>query len=275
MKEKITAKKVVGIIVTIVLYAFFAVCLCALIFCLAAKRNSDSDAMNIFGKQMRIVVSGSMEKCDQTDVSGFKIKDIPVKSMIFIDLVPEDEEEAKAWYDKLQVGDVLTFRYVFSGSQETVTHRITEITPNAGGYNISLQGDNKNSTDNVGTQYIDTSRADSPNYVIGKVTGQSKALGWILYNLKQPVGLVLIIIVPCAIIIIMQVVRIANVLSSDKKKKAAEEQEKKDDEIEELKRQLSELQQTQGAEKALPPPHEQSRAERGANTERSDNDKAD
>ena len=66
-------------------------------------------AVNFFGYEMRTVLSDSMEKCDETDVSGFEIKDIPVKSLVFTETVPTGEA-AEEWYANLKVGDVLTFK---------------------------------------------------------------------------------------------------------------------------------------------------------------------
>ena len=128
-------------------------------------------------------------------------------------------------------------------SQETVTHRITEIQPKeGGGYIIKLQGDNATSESGAGTQTIDTSDLESPNYVIGKVTGQSRALGVLVYALKTPFGIICIVILPCLIIIGLEIVRIIGVLQENKRKQAQEEAEKKESEIEELKRQLAALQ---------------------------------
>lgn len=247
MQRKITAKKVVGIILNILLYAFFALCLAALIFSIAAKRDS-TGAVGFFGKQMRIVLTESMEQCDETDVSGFEIKSIPKGSLVFIDLVPEDGQRANEWYSELKVGDVLTFQYGSYGTSTPITHRIISITESGGGYTILLAGDNKADGDGVLTQTIRTSQAGMGlDYVIGRVTGQSRALGWVFTALRKPVGLALVIIVPCALIIIMQVIRIIGVLGADKKKKAAEEKEQQESEIEELKRKLSELQASQAS----------------------------
>ncbi len=243
-KPKTKAQKVIGIILNVLTYLFFAVCLIALVLSITAKRDVDG-AVNVWGKQMRVVVSDSMGKCDQTDVSGYEIKDIPIKSMIFIDLVPEDEEEAKEWYADLKVGDVLTFRYVYV-QQETITHRITEITPKeTGGYIIQLEGDNKASDPNTLSQTIDTSLTDSPNYVIGKVTGQSYAIGLLVTAIKSPVGIICIVIIPCVIIAIFEIFRLVGALTENRKKKEREEKEKRDAEFEEMKRQLELLRQQQ------------------------------
>ncbi len=238
------AKKIVGIVLNVIMYIFFAFCIFALVLSVSAKKDADG-AVSIFGKQVRIVVSDSMAKCEQTDVSEYKIKDIPVKSMIFIDLVPENEQEAKEWYANLEVGDVLTFRYVYV-RQETITHRITKITEKeTGGYIIDLEGDNKASDSNTLTQQIDTSLADSPNYVIGKVTGQSYFLGVVITAVKSPVGIVCIVIIPAVIIAIFEIIRLINAITEGKRKKQEEENRRRDEELENMRRQLELLQQQQ------------------------------
>ena len=60
---------------------------------ITAKKDKDGTA-TILGTQMRLVTTSSMEKSPATDVSGFKVKHIPVNSMVFIDVVPEDPAEA-------------------------------------------------------------------------------------------------------------------------------------------------------------------------------------
>ncbi len=243
-KPKAKIQKVIGLILNILTYIFLAICLVVLVLSVAAKRDADG-AVSICGKQLRVVISDSMAECEQTDVSEYDIKDIPIKSMLFIDLVPEDEKEAKEWYAGLKVGDVLTFRYVYV-QQETITHRVTKITPKeTGGYIIDLAGDNKASDTNTLTQTIDTSLTDSPNYIIGKVTGQSYILGLLVTAVKSPAGIVCIVIIPCAIIAIFEIFRLAGALAENCRKKEREEQQKRDEEFEEMKRQLELLQQQQ------------------------------
>jgi ABC-type multidrug transport system fused ATPase/permease subunit len=247
-------KKTLNVIFNVFVYAFVIVGLLTVLLTILSKREPDG-AANIFGMQMRIVLSPSMEKCDETDVSAYKIKDIPVKSMVFIELVPTDAEKANEWYSALQVGDVLTFKYKYD-TQETITHRIISITPKAtGGFIIKLEGDNKASDARTLKQTIDTSVSDtSPNYVIGKVVGQSRVLGFLVYSVKQPLVMVLLVIVPCVVIIIFEIMQIVGVLAADKKKRLTEEKAKieqekaeKLNEIEELKRQLAELKNNQPA----------------------------
>ena len=90
-----TFKKVWSIVSNVLLYLFIAICLIGVILTITAKKDEDGTA-TIFGMQMRLVISPSMEKCDATDVSDFEIKDIPVNSMVFIEVVPTDPTEAPA-----------------------------------------------------------------------------------------------------------------------------------------------------------------------------------
>jgi len=239
MEKTQIVKKVGKIAANILLYVFIAVCLFSVILTISSKKDADGTA-TIFGVQMRSVLSPSMEKCDATDVSGYEIKDIPTGSMVFIEVVPEDPEEAAQWYANLKIGDVLTFKYVYV-KQETITHRITGIRQNAdGGYTIRLEGDNKNSDSDTLTQTINTSEKNSPNYVIGKVTGQSYLLGLFVKTMKSPVGLICIVIIPSLIIVILEILKIIKLLGADKRKQEQEEKERTANELDELRRRLAE-----------------------------------
>lgn len=239
MSSNVILKKIVKITASVVLYAFLAVCLLGVVLTVTSKRDSDGTS-SIFGMQMRVVLSPSMEKCEATDVSGFEIKDIPTGSMVFIETVPDDAAAAKKWYEDLEVGDVLTFKYVYT-KQETITHRITYMTPKNDGFIIGLEGDNKASDSSTLTQVINTNVENSPNYVVGKVVGQSYLLGLLVSALRSPVGLVLIIILPALAVIIFEVIRIVNIFTATKRQKEEEEHKARQNELEELKRRLAEL----------------------------------
>lgn len=239
--KKAIVKKVLKITGNVLVYLLMAIAMFVLVISITSKKDSDGTA-TVFGYQLRFVQSDSMEECELTDVSKFEIKSIRVKSCVFVDVAPESEEEKAEWYKSLKVGDVLTFKYVYS-RQETITHRIVNIEEKiTGGYIITLEGDNKNAETDLMQQTIDTSLTDSPNYIIGKVTGQSYVLGLLVYAFKTPVGIVCLIIIPCLIIIAFEVMRLVKVFGKDKKEKLQAEKKKQDDEIEELKRQLAELQ---------------------------------
>ncbi len=251
-KQKVLrALQIAGDVLFCLIIAF---ALFVLIISVSAKRDADGTA-NVFGYQLRFVRSGSMEKCDQTDVSGYKIKSIPVKSCVFIKKAPapEDQQALNEWCSALSVGDVLTFQYSKYVSDpkkniqdKVITHRIVKIEPKEGGYMITLEGDYKNDTGSVEQQVIDTTKADGLDYIIGKVEGQSYFLGLCVYALKSPVGLVFIIIVPCMIVIAYEVIKIVTVLNKDKKDRQQQEKTAKEDEIALLRKQLEELQKSGG-----------------------------
>ncbi len=224
MKTKQVIKKVATITLNVLLYAFILLCLFGVIVSIMAKKDADGTA-TVFGVQMRSVLSPSMEACELTDVSDFEIKDIKTKSVVFVKVVPENEEEKKDFYKSLKVGDVLTFKYTYV-THETITHRIIDIDENGhGGYIIQLAGDNKNTEDGVLIQTIDTSDITSTNYVIGKVVGQSYLLGLFVWSVKTPLGLIFIVIVPSLIIIVLEIIKIVNVITAEKKKKIEKERE--------------------------------------------------
>ncbi len=247
MKEesKKTVKKVLSIVGNILLWIVVAFAVFVLIVSIVSKKDSDGTA-TIFGLQMRFVQSASMEKSEKTDVSAYKIKSIPTMSCVFVEVMPEDETQKQDWLKSISVGDVLTFKYVYGTKQETITHRVTKIEVNSyGGYDIDLKGDNEVDGEQVSqqTQTIHTNETNSHNYVVGKVVGQSYLIGLLVYILRQPIGIIFVIIVPAVIIIVFEVMRIVRVVGKDKKEKILKQQQEKEDEILELKRQLAALQQ--------------------------------
>ena len=171
-------KKFFGAISFLLLVAFLLTCLCALVVTIKAKK-AKTGQVEIFDHILMNVDSDSMEECDQTDVSAYEIKSIPLRSMVVVEMVPKDSESANAWYADLKVGDVLTFQYVYY-DKLIITHRITSIEPDPefGGYIIQLEGDNKNSESGVMTQEIRTADRTSMNYVIGKVVRQNFLFGF-------------------------------------------------------------------------------------------------
>ena len=236
-KKRVTVK---DIIVNGLLYVFLLICVLAVALTFFSKKDADG-AAEIFGYQMRIVTSESMEACESTDVSAYEIKDIPVRSMIFVETIPEDAAARDDWYRSLKVGDVLTFRYVYT-TQVTITHRIVEpVEEVESGFIIRLSGDNKSSNGDTLDQVIDTSIPNNTNYVLGKVVSQSYIFGLFMSLLMQPVGIVLLIIVPCLVIILLEVLKIARMFANNKNKEERAELEKREQELEELRKRLAEL----------------------------------
>lgn len=265
------AKKVANIVLDVVVVAVLLLALFTMIVTVNAKKSKDGTA-TIFGYQLRFVQSGSMEKCAYTDVSKYKVKNIKVKSCVFIKTAPTSEKEINEWYKTLKVGDVLTFQYNkndgsaapedYEGDSMVITHRVIRIEKKetGNGYIITLKGDYKSGKDNEPAEQVIDTEVDTPattTYIIGKVTGQSYLLGLCVYVLKKPVGIVCVVIVPCLLMIVIQIFRIVNVLGEDKKNKRKEEQANKDDEIEELKRQLAALQNAAAPEESADRKEEQ------------------
>lgn len=237
---KVNAKKVVSIVSNVLLYLFLAICIFSVLITLFSKKDADG-AAEIFGYQMRVVTTDSMAKCELTDVSDYRIKSLPVGTLLFIKTMPDDEAKADEWYSKIEAGDVLTFKYVYD-RQVVITHRVTEISEkDGGGYIIKLEGDNKNSDSDQLTQVIDTSIMGNTNYVIGEVTAKSFILGFVVNLLKSPIGIIFILIVPCLIIIFLEIIKIVGVFNADKKQKEEEQAAEKDKELEELRLRLAKL----------------------------------
>ncbi len=267
-KKKVSAKKIITIVLDVLLYLFLAlavVIVALTIMSKLAQKDDPNGAPNLFGYEMRYVETGSMEP------------EYPVNTMIFIEKAPTNYEDSIKWFEGVKVGDVLTFKYREAGQQVVITHRVVKKEPfteenfgdkaiymgkEKGGYVITLEGDNKGDDDEAAQQTIYTyahynDMADANDqiqgHVIGKVAGQSRVLGAMVTTLKNPLGMVLIIIVPCLVVIIIEVIRIIKVFNSEKHEKAKKKQEeqqeklnKQNDEIELLKQQLALLQQQAG-----------------------------
>ena len=174
--------RVTGVILTCVL----AVLCTAMVIITIISPKGEDGASQIFGYELRIVESNSMEECDETDVSEYEIGSFSKNTMIIVELVPEREDEAFDWYSDIKVGDVLTVRYTYD-RQITITHRVTKIELNDDGksYTIELQGDNINSDASQLTQVIDTSKTEARDYVIGKVIWKNYGIGSIVSSLQR------------------------------------------------------------------------------------------
>ena len=227
-------KKIFKITSDILLYCFIFLGLITIIITLSSKKDIDG-ATNIFNYQLRLVITDSMAKCSETNVSKYKIKSIPKNSLVLIKKIKDND------YKKIKEGDVLTFRYLYT-EQVTITHRVKSIVEkDTGGYIIELVGDNKTGESELLVQTIDTSIEESPNYIIGEVVYTSIIIGFILNMLKSSLGIVFIIIIPSFIIILLEVIKIINVTVIENRKLAERKANEKEQEILELKKKLKEM----------------------------------
>lgn len=176
---------IVRVISTIFVSVLAVICTAMIIITIISPKGEDG-ASQIFGYELRIIESNSMEECEATDVSEFEFGSLKKNTMIAIALVPEREDEAFDWYSGIEVGDVLTVRYTYH-KQVTITHRVTSIEqkPDGSGFIIHLQGDNVNSDATQLTQVIDTSDTEGRSYVIGKLIWRSYFVGSVVSALQR------------------------------------------------------------------------------------------
>ncbi len=128
---------------------------------------------NPIGREMRYIVSGSMEGNPQDQ---YDIPEIPVYSVVVIN-TGEDS------LDDFEVGDIVAFEYLGS----TVVHRVISIQYDDSGNAVSLtaHGDSRPSGD---TQTVTSGMID------GKVVGVSETLGAITHFAKSSSVLILVLI---------------------------------------------------------------------------------
>ena len=224
--------------------------------------SSDSGATNFFGNQVYVVLTGSMEGSPEfyAEHPEYEIKACPIDSAVLVDHAPayistEDEKDpaivkekqAKidAYYEKVKVGDVLTFYYSV-GKTVIVTHRIINksVTQSEGRnvYTFILRGDNP-SGDKVVSPTSPTQVVNSTmGLIIGKVNKVDMGLGWFLthfVNNKVLIGI--LILVPAAIMFFYEVGKIIILVYQQKHgSKAALERA----ELEALRAQIADMQQT-------------------------------
>lgn len=212
------AKRAVSVCVGIVIALFLVLAVAMLIFTLVYRAKGE--AAVIFGYQLRIVVSGSMEP------------EIPVGSIVAVRTPGEDDEE---FYGQLKEGDVLTFYWFNASSLKdvVVTHRIVGIEQTDEGYEFTMQGDAVESDRQVVT-------SGSGN-IIGKVEWHSLALGKIFTFLRSPGGIVCCLIVPAAAVICFETYRIVRLVREGRAEKRKTEAAERDEELERLRRELEEL----------------------------------
>lgn len=151
----------------------------------------------LFGYSARIVMSSSMERNAEAD-TGHEVRDLPVRSLIVIQLVPTEEGAREAFYSQICEGDVLTFSYRTIDGTISVTHRVKQIERKESGFTITLGGDNGAY---AATQVIDTADAESENRIVGKVVFHSFVLGVLICMLRDPLFLIVIGIIILSVLL--------------------------------------------------------------------------
>jgi len=255
MENKTKNKKGLKITLNVFLYTILALLLAFDIFALVSKLSmkSETGAMNFFGHETRIVLSGSMEGNEEIYKAHpeYQIKRINVRDAVFIDTVPQDEEKQKEFYHSIKVGDVLTFIYQ-KGGNVVVTHRVMKIEENEHHIKFTLRGDNPKGDNLVydNDQYLQYVYSDTGE-IIGKVTGTNAFLGNLLYGLSSnKLVLIFVVIVPASLLALYEVGKIIFAIYMNKKEKQLalinEEKGNQLNEIELLKKEVERLKKEQG-----------------------------
>lgn len=118
--------------------------------------------------------------------------------------------------ENYKTGDIITFED--KGKDRTTTHRVADVEVVSGQTYYITQGDANNAED---------SSKVSENKVVGKVLTSVPYAGYILAFAKEPIGFVLLVIVPCAIIILEEIGKIYKEIKKGKKKEEGDEDDEK------------------------------------------------
>ena len=202
-------------------------CLLGLIFVLLlgveiislSTKGSNYGVPNIFGYQFMNIATDSMEpkykvgtniivkKVDMSLVTGKgkpKITDLDN----YVD-TNEDEMNYVAKDSPLKLGDDISFYWNKDGvpAPYIITHRILGMEFNEKGelVNLTCNGIHKRDGNYTGKAQYPTSEL-----VLGKVIGQSEALGFLTKALQSPITLIILVIIPCSYLIVVSIVDIVN-----------------------------------------------------------------
>ncbi len=163
---------------------------------------------------------------------------------------------------KLVVGDIITFHTLIFNDYALNTHRIVEITEEKGVRNYVTRGDN-----NVGDDPIRITDTD----IVGKYVTHLPNMGKVINFLSQPLGFLLIIVLPMVAFFIYQVYHLIVVSIKLKKAIAAEEAETQTNEAESAKAEAEkakrEAEEALAEAKRLKEEAERLRAEAGNKSE--------
>lgn len=148
----------------------------------------------VFGYQLKTVLSGSMEP------------DIQTGSIIAVESIDGSEEAAT-----LQNGDVITF---VEAENRLITHRITEVDTTENGVLYTTKGDNNNA--------VDSNPVLAEN-VVGVYSGVTiPYVGYVVNFAQSPEGSALLLILPGMLLFGYSIVSIWRTLNTLEKKQETE-----------------------------------------------------
>lgn len=250
-------KKIVNLVANVIVIAILVV---IAFITLNIILSQGKGYTSIFGKAYVAVQSDSMEG---THTDSFKKGDL-----IKIKILKDEEKK------NLQVGDVITFRFLKDGQPELNTHRIIAIGQNAftGDLQYTTQGD-KAADLGIGDQI----ESVDPANIVGKYTGKNfSGVGKAADFFHSSAGFFVCVVIPSLLIVAYFAVNLVLTIRTAKAEAALAEGEQ-EDEKEKMRRELLAELRAQGkinddVEPQAPPAEstEQSEAEKDASTDQAE-----
>ena len=161
-RKKSGAARVLSVVSGIVIAVVLVAAVVALIVAICYRAQGET--LTVGGMQYRIVLTGSME--------GDREESLRTRSMVGMQVAPEDEAQRQEFFASLQVGDIITFNdWTRTGTQDDPvvnTHRIVEINETETGFTFTTQGDANEAPD---------AQPIGEDDVSGKVTWSNYGLG--------------------------------------------------------------------------------------------------
>ena len=227
--ENTKVKKILGIAVNVIVWAFVAISLLTTVLVFAAQGSRDG-VPSVFGVSLITITTESME-------DTYKPGDL-----VFMKKITDAEKL------ELREGEIITFRAPIDIDKDGKTgdlntHRVYKVTE--GSLSVVTKGDNNLIPDNEGDTPYTVHHSD----IIGKCTedGKLRGVGSVINFLRSSLGFFLCIILPLILFFLYELYNFINVIVKEKAAKAAAGVASADEE--EIKRRAIEeyLAKTQGA----------------------------
>ncbi|MBQ7728270.1 MAG: hypothetical protein IJT60_06835 [Clostridia bacterium] len=194
-KQKSTLKKVGGIVLNVVLWAFVVFAVVITIIVISASTSS-KNVPTLGGNCFLNVQTNSMNAAKPDWVPEDKPSGFSAGTLIIGKYIADDND----LIDALEVGDIVTFEAIIEGVDTYNTHRITEISRDSAGYitSVTTRGDHPDAS----TEVVTRGKLIAV-YQGSKILG----LGAFLNFLNTQLGFGLCILLPMAAFFIYELVR--------------------------------------------------------------------
>ena len=201
--ENTKVKKILGIAVNVIVWAFVAISLLTTVLVFAAQGSRDG-VPSVFGVSLITITTESME-------DTYKPGDL-----VFMKKITDAEKL------ELREGEIITFRAPIDIDKDGKTgdlntHRVYKVTE--GSLSVVTKGDNNLIPDNEGDTPYTVHHSD----IIGKCTedGKLRGVGSVINFLRSSLGFFLCIILPLILFFLYELYNFINVIVKEKAAKAA------------------------------------------------------